>query len=64
MKIEYESICSEAEDILVASSAHLPLAWMVRFLLDYAETGVLDPDELQDIGRQIRIGLDERIDGE
>lgn len=64
MKAEYKPICVEAEEVLTVSGVHLPLVWMVRFLLDYAETGVIDPDELQDIGRQIRTGLDERIERE
>ena len=57
MKAEYEIACAEAEVVLRASGIHLPLAWMVEFLLDYAQTGVIDPDELQDLVNQIQFGL-------
>ena len=61
MKAEYETLCAEAEEALRVSGVQLPLSWMVEFILDYAETGFVDPEEFQDMARQIRIKLDERV---
>jgi len=61
MKTEYDTICAEAEETLHASGVRLPLAWMVGFILDYAETGIIDPDDLQDMAEQIRLILEDRI---
>ena len=61
MKVEYEAICAETEELLRAYCVSLPLAWMVGFLLDYAETGLIDPYELQDMVKQIHSVLGNQV---
>jgi len=63
VKTEYETVCADAEAVLLSFAIQLSLTWMVRFLLEYAQTGLIDPDELQDLAEEIRSGLDERVEG-
>ncbi len=64
MKAEYEATCAQVEGLLADSRIHLPLAWMVNLILSYAETGYVDPDELQDLAKQVQSGLDNVVEGE
>jgi len=64
MKSEYETVCAEAEEALRGFAIHLPLSWMVGLILEYAETGLIDPDELQDMAQHIHLALDERVSKE
>jgi len=62
MKAEYETVCAEVDEILRTSGIYLPLSWIVSFILEYAETGLIDPDELQDMSEQIRSELNRGIE--
>lgn len=64
MKIEYRITCSEAEKTLLGLGIGIPVTWMVEFLLDFSESGYLDPDDLQDLAAQIRSELDDLLKGE
>ena len=52
--MKHEIVSAESEELLREVGIDIPLAKMVAFILEYADTGIVDPDELQDLAAEIR----------
>ena len=58
MSLGHEMLITEGEELLRKFELEIPLARMIDFILRYAETGEVDPDELQDLAVEIRYQLE------
>jgi len=58
MSLSHEMLITEGEELLREFELEIPLVRMINFILRYAETGEVDPDELQDLAVEIRSQLE------